>query len=121
MTAPRYLGPIRPDRHPVTMGCSIAPVFQPHPPATGVPVLLLLEEAIAAVSGPRPLCQEQLPLDGHPTPTALRCDLPAGHHSEEHYDRATGRVWLPPDAEPRTRPGPAQLPYDRPWPGGPGA
>lgn len=108
-----YLGPIRPDRHPVTMGCSILPL--PQARTATVPALVLLEEALAAMTG-TPLCQQQLPLDGHPTPTALRCDLPAGHHSQEHYDRASGRVWLLPGDQPTRGPAPDYLSNDEPWP-----
>jgi hypothetical protein len=54
--------------------------------------------------GSRPLCDQQLPVDCYPTRTALRCDLPAGHHSEEHYDRASGLVWLHDRVQPRPHP-----------------
>jgi len=40
-----------------------------------------------------PLCDQQESIDGDPTGPVLRCHLPAGHRSEEHYDRTFGLVW----------------------------
>lgn len=41
----------------------------------------------------RPLCDQQETIDGSPAGPVLRCHLPAGHRSEEHYDRTFGLVW----------------------------
>lgn len=54
----------------------------------------------------RPLCQEQEPIDGDPTGPMLSCALPAGHHSQEHYDRAFGLVWRRTSTQPAERPEP---------------
>lgn len=48
-----------------------------------------------AASGGRPVCQEQETIDGSPSGPMLTCALPAGHRSEEHYDRAFALVWRP--------------------------
>lgn len=57
-----------------------------------------------------PVCQEQLPLhDG-----ALRCSLPAAHHSEEHYDAGRRELWISPHATLRP-PRADSRPSDAPW------
>lgn len=55
-------------------------------------------------------CPARLPLGDDPG-TVLRCDLPAAHLSLEHYDRATGTVWLPDGAAPPVH---DPMPYDGP-------
>lgn len=88
----------------VGMRCTVTPL-PPGSPFTGLnAALALLDAADEARLGDRPLCQAQLTVEPGEPGTVLRCDLPARHHSEEHYDRASGAVWLTPGTEPRTRP-----------------
>lgn len=59
-----------------------------------------------------PVCQEQLTIPG----ATLRCTLPAGHHSDEHYDPARRELWIHPQAVLR-RARAGSRPNDAPWTG----
>jgi hypothetical protein len=51
--------------------------------------------ARTAPAPPRPVCDAHEPLDGLPGSPELHCHLPAGHRSDEHYDRAFALAWRP--------------------------
>lgn len=90
------------------------PTVTPLPPGSPTgglnAALALLDAAEEARAGGRPLCQAQLPIEPGEPGTLLRCHLPARHHSAEHYDRTTARVWVADDEllEPRPLGGPAE-------------
>jgi hypothetical protein len=71
----------------------------------------------APARGRPAVCQEQETIDGSPTGPVLTCALPAGHHSQEHYDRAFALVWRSTRLTGQPDTPPAETPRgDGPWP-----
>jgi len=65
--------------------------------------------------GQRPVCHQQETVLLHPPGAGilLRCHLPAGHHSPEHYDALHRTVWLSHGTDPADTPEPGAP--DAPW------
>lgn len=63
----------------------------------------------------RPTCQEHEPISPGSAHPMLRCHLPAGHHSQEHYDATFALIWIPTGVTVQAGTDPALLPADAPW------